>query len=171
MRCPGRPRPVNVTNPRFVHRVFFKMSICAASVRLALIVSAKFIYFITLVAHAETAGPQPKFIMALPGEACRFRLDDVKKGWTKTDEWAWKRICEGRTVNFNDRLDEEFNSTDPKHVNRWSDKDRMLNRHFLSARPRRRGSSGSKCSGQPAWNRRARQPSNGCLSRVPFLLP
>ncbi|MCY3876136.1 MAG: hypothetical protein OXF88_17830 [Rhodobacteraceae bacterium] len=69
--------------------------------------------------------------MALPDEACRFRLEDVKKGWTETDEWAWKEICEGRTVNFNDRLKEEFNPTDPEHLNKWSDKGRMLHRNFL----------------------------------------
>ena len=96
-----------------------------------LIIFAMFLCFITLVARAETAGPRLKFSMALPDEACRFRLEDVKKGWTETDEWAWKEICEGRTVNFNDRLKEEFNPTDPEHLNKWSDKGRMLHRNFL----------------------------------------
>ena len=84
-------------------------------------------------ANAGTPNPGPNMGKTLPGEACMIRPADLPKGWSASEKWAWKEICEGRTANFNTLLGEELDPRDPNHNRKWSDRRRTLSSAFLQA--------------------------------------
>ena len=82
---------------------------------------------------AGTLPAEPKIGKTLPGEACRIGPADLPVGWSESEKWTWKQICEGRTANFNTLLGEELDPQDPNHYREWSDGRRTLSSDFLQA--------------------------------------
>ena len=82
---------------------------------------------------AGTLPAEPRIGKTLPGEACRIGPADLPVGWSESEKWTWKQICEGRTANFNTLLGEELDPQDPNHNHKWSDGRRTLSSDFLQA--------------------------------------
>jgi hypothetical protein len=81
---------------------------------------AAFAFCLAMVAISKPTCAEP----ALPGEPCNVPPRDT---WTKPESWAWARICEGETADFNVRTGVTL---DPRKSEGWSD-DRALTSAFL----------------------------------------
>ena len=69
--------------------------------------------------------------MALPGEKCRIVSSQMPAHWTEAEKWAWNELCEGRSADFNRRLNDVLDPRNPDHVDRWVDGRRTLSPEFL----------------------------------------
>ena len=70
--------------------------------------------------------------MAWLGGGCRIGSSQVPAHWTDAEMWAWKEICEGRSADFNRRLNEVLEPGNSDHVGRWVDGRRTLSPRFLN---------------------------------------
>ena len=84
--------------------------------------------------HAEYSSSVHDIPMAYHGENCRIDPDPLMKeakSWSKPEQWAWTRICEGRDADFNAHLGHFLDPRSPSSDSSVQKSRRVISASFL----------------------------------------
>ena len=72
----------------------------------------------------------PSSASAWDEQACRRDASTLPAAWSKTERWAWEKICNGEVADFDDKLN-TTKASGRKTVDRFEDRGRRVGADFL----------------------------------------